>query len=72
MNKRQRRLTQLLLLLLMIVCVIVLLQRATIRAAIDYRSGAICTQAMTKAIHFPTGAIHTFSNGCLPPGWSEI
>lgn len=28
-----------------------------------------CTTAMTPAIHTETGVKHTFSDGCLPPGW---
>lgn len=40
-----------------------------IRQAEEYRPTKICTTVVTRGIHKATGAEHTFSSGCLPPGW---
>jgi hypothetical protein len=40
-----------------------------IRQADNYHPTGLCTQAFTRAVHKESGAIYTFNNGCLPPGW---
>ncbi len=35
-------------------------------------NAANCTQSDTLAKHNESGALYTFPNGCLPPGWSGV
>lgn len=35
-------------------------------------NAAHCTQSVTPAKHTESGALFTFPDGCLPPGWSGV
>jgi hypothetical protein len=35
-------------------------------------NAAHCTQSITPAKHAESGALFTFPDGCLPPGWSVV
>ena len=43
-----------------------------IHQAQEYHPEGMCADVMTLAIHQTTGATHTFSSACLPPGWKAI
>lgn len=47
-------------------------QQEAIANADQWRSshGGICEETVTPAIDKITGARHTFSDACLPPGWA--
>lgn len=36
-----------------------------------YEPSGVCTAALAPAYHKLTGLRHTFSNGCIPPGWER-
>lgn len=43
-----------------------------IRQAQQYvPEGEVCTTVIVDAVHIETGALYTFSNGCLAPGWES-
>lgn len=37
----------------------------------NFMPSGMCTTVMTEARHDATGAVHTFSSGCLPAGWTK-
>lgn len=46
-------------------------KQEAIDAAKQYQPSGNCTQVMTPAVHTETGARHTFSSGCIAPGWER-
>ena len=45
---------------------------AALREARNYQPKGNCTTVMTPARHIESGAIYTFTSGCIPAGWERI